>query len=254
MKSSEADGAGEPSPATAQPAQRMRPRDAATLLIVDSSSGTPRLLMGRRRPDLVFMPNMFVFPGGRSEPDDRRMAANAELPERDVDRLLHDMKGHVSPARARGLALAALRETFEEAGVLIGRRIRDDECEEVAGQVGSMHPWHGFLSEGVLPCLSNLRFLARAITPPGRPRRFDTRFFTVDASHIAKQVAPPDDELHDLSWHTLEDVRGLELPNITRAVVEDLSERLENGRLSGQDKPVPYYYFRRNAFQRELIA
>ena len=102
-------------------ARALRPRDAATLIIVDNSSGEPRVLLGRRRLDMVFMPGRYVFPGGRVDPADKQIVVEEDLRPRDLEKLMVAMKGTPSVARARALALAAVRETCEEAGLLIGR-------------------------------------------------------------------------------------------------------------------------------------
>lgn len=230
----------------------LEPQDAATLIILDAN-GRPRILMGRRRPQQVFMPNKFVFPGGRADKADRAIPATDELGVREQSRLLIDMKGTASAARARGLALAALRETYEEAGVLIGQpadAVPNDVALPALKDIGA---WAGFFYEQVRPRLSPLTFLARAITPPGRPRRYDTRFFLVDAHHVAKTVTPPDDELQELGWFTIEELRRLDLPNITRAVIEDLNEYLEAKKRGSLDWAVPYYYFRAGSFERVLL-
>lgn len=242
----------------------LRPRDAATLVVVDASASRPRILMGRRRADLAFMPNKFVFPGGRSETADRVAPALGELPAVECERLLYDMKGRPSPARARGLAMAAIRETFEETGHLIGMPSPDAPAQPptIPAQAAPVSPrdatappapWQRFLEQGVVPHLTALRFFARAITPPGRPRRFDTRFFLAEARSVAKVVPPPDAELSEIGWHDLDEVRALDLPNITRAVVEDLSDMLDKGLDATRRTPVPYYFFRKGAFERILI-
>ena len=101
-------------------ARALRPRDAATLIIVDGASGEPRVLLGRRRADMVFMPGRYVFPGGRVDPADKHIAVEDDLKPGDLKKLMVAMKGPASETRARALALAAVRETFEEAGLLIG--------------------------------------------------------------------------------------------------------------------------------------
>lgn len=250
-----------------KPPAAIRPRDAATLIVLDQTTGSrTRVLMGRRRPELVFMPNKFVFPGGRCERFDRTVPAASELCEREVAKLLHDMKGSPSPARARSLALAAIRETYEETGVIIGRSVPsavDDAATKTPdpssalddkNRERTMQAWAGYRSHGVLPPLDQMRFLARAITPPGRPRRFDTRFFFTTTTAVALQIAPQDDELLDVGWHDLDDVRHLDLPNITRAVVEDLCDLIDRGLERAGEHAVPYYYFRNGAFERELIT
>jgi 8-oxo-dGTP pyrophosphatase MutT (NUDIX family) len=224
----------------------LRPRDAATLIIVDTASGEPRVLLGRRRGDLAFMPGRYVFPGGRVDPSDRLIAVEADdLAPGNIERLMVDMKGNRSPARARALALAAVRETFEEAGLLIG-------VQGAPASRPKAEAWQRFFSHGYRPALAKLTFFARAITPPGRPRRYDTRFFCVAAEAIVHRVAT-DGELSDLEWHSIEQARTLDLPNITRVVLEDLGERIAAGALHKSDVPVPFYHRRNRNFHRDLI-
>lgn len=234
-------------PAAPSKTRALRPRDAATLIIVDSSSGEPRVLLGRRRPDMVFMPGRYVFPGGRMDPADRHMAVEDDLTRSDLKKLMVAMKGKPSETRARGLALAAVRETFEEAGLIIGRPL-------TAPAAAKTPDWQAFLAHGFRPALAQLTFFARAITPPGRPRRFDTRFFCVSAGAIAHKVPVADGELSDLEWHSVAQARALQLPNITRVVLEDLGERIAAGGLRGADIPVPFYHRRNGSFRRDLIT
>jgi len=231
----------------AGPPKVLRPRDAATLIIVDRSGGEPRVLLGRRREDLAFMPGRYVFPGGRVDPADRQIPVEQDLDPGNLKNLLVAMRGNPSPRRARALALAAVRETFEEAGLLIGTRIP-------AGSPPKAQIWQKFFSYGYCPALTQLTFFARAITPPGRSRRFDTRFFCVTAEAIAYKIGAADGELCDLEWHSIEQARGLELPNITRVVLEDLGERIAAGALQKCDLPVPFYHRRNGTFHRDLIG
>jgi len=228
-------------------ARALRPRDAATLIIVDNSSGEPRVLLGRRRLDMVFMPGRYVFPGGRVDPADKQIVVEEDLRPRDLEKLMVAMKGTPSVARARALALAAVRETFEEAGLLIGT----PHGERVPPKSPT---WHGFFATGYRPALDRLTFFARAVTPPGRPRRFDSRFFCVEAEAIVHRAKIEDGELSDLEWHSIAQARSLELPNITRVVLEDLSERIAAGALHTGDFPVPFYHRRNGAFRRDLIG
>jgi 8-oxo-dGTP pyrophosphatase MutT (NUDIX family) len=231
----------------ATPRSLLRPRDAATLIIVDTASGEPRVLLGRRRDDLAFMPGRYVFPGGRVDPADRQIAVEHDLAPGNIENLLVAMKGNRSPARARALALAAVRETFEEAGILIG-------APSVPSSLPKARAWQKFFSLGFRPVLTQLTFFARAITPPGRPRRYDTRFFCVAAEAIGHRVAAADGELSDLEWHSIEQARTLDLPNITRVVLEDLGERIAAGALHKSDVPVPFYHRRNGNFHRDLIG
>jgi 8-oxo-dGTP pyrophosphatase MutT (NUDIX family) len=225
----------------------VRPRDAATLIIVDRSGKTPKVLMGRRHPSHKFMPNKYVFPGGRVDPQDRRMAVAGILGAETEAKLLHRVQ-RPTIARARALGLAAIRETFEETGLLIGTREGGDTVAAPAG------PWADFAGRGVMPSLEPLHFLARAITPPRRPKRFDARFFVVDHNAICDRVdgvVGPDSELIDLLWVTLAETEAMELPVITRIVLDELGEALGTG-LSVR-RPVPFYYERNKQFTRDFI-
>ena len=227
-----------------------KPRDSATLIIVDTTRGDPRILMGKRRLDQVFMPGKYVFPGGRVDEADRNVETLDELTEADTAKLLIEMRGSPSAARARSIALAAIRETFEEAGILVGAHGKPRQPVEAQA-------WQGFFAQGCLPKLSQLRFFARAITPPRRPRRYDSRFFYADVSAIAVRTEVIDGELSSLDWFSFEEMRALDLPAITRVVLEDLIDRL---RLDAQGAPaaaaaaVPFYLHKNGASRRELLT
>ncbi|PVB63453.1 NUDIX hydrolase [Labrenzia sp. 011] len=228
----------------------IRPRDAATLLILDrSDNGGVRLLMGRRHMRHAFMPGKFVFPGGRVDPSDSRIA-NVGPYHPDVEaKLSADLKNVKSAARVRALALAAIRETYEEAGLFIGRKSPDTSLRLGRG-------FEAFAERGIQPDLGGMRMIARAITPPQRPRRFDTRFLCVWADAIAGQLPDgkgPSGELEDCAWLTLDEARRKELPMITTRILADLEERLEADPDLSPATPVPYYFFRNGGFVREFL-
>jgi 8-oxo-dGTP pyrophosphatase MutT (NUDIX family) len=238
-------------PAASAKARALRPRDAATLIIIDDTSGEPRVLLGRRRADMVFMPGRYVFPGGRVDRADRLVEAGGDLRRDDLRKLMVGMKGTPSEARARALGLAAIRETFEEAGLVIGAPVSAGGSAQIPGKIPA---WRDFFATGFGPALDRLTFFARAITPPGRPRRFDTRFFCVAADAIAHKVTIQDGELSDLEWHSIAQARSLELPNITRVILEDLGERIAARALHASEAPVPFYHRRNGSFRRDLIS
>ena len=223
-----------------------KPRDSSTLIIVDTTSGEPRVLMGKRRADLAFMAGKYVFPGGRVDATDKGIAVAGDLRGTEMAKLMAQMRGKPSAIRAKALALAAVREAFEEAGLIIGGK----------GALSAETPenWRGFAERNYRPNLTPLTFFARAITPPGRPRRFDTRFFTMDASAIAERLGHNDGELSGLDWLTLDAARELDIPRITRLVLEDLTEQLDDGTLDAGTSPVPFYYMRNGSFKRDLIV
>jgi 8-oxo-dGTP pyrophosphatase MutT (NUDIX family) len=233
---------------SAQPARALRPRDAATLILVERPErGAARVLMGKRHAGARFMPGKFVFPGGRVEPEDRRMTAAGAL-DPHVEEKLNARVRRPSPNFARALALAAIRETFEETGLAIG----------VPGLRAAENPppgaWTRFAATGVHPALDAIDFLARAITPPGRPRRFDARFLVVDAAFIAGRVegaVHPEAELVELVWTPLDEARNLDLPSITHAALDDLTHALEGG--LDKCRPRPFYREIRGKRLREQL-
>ena len=203
----------------------VRPRDAATLILIDGKGKNARVLFGRRSPNLKFMPNKFVFPGGRLDPSDRRMNIAGPLDSRVEARLLRGRPTD-DPIFPRALALAAIRETFEETGIVVG----------VSDYGGPENPpagaWTAYAEHKCLPDLQALHFVFRAITPPSRPKRFDTRFFAADASAIAARLegfVHADAELVELIWAPLHDADKIDMPDITRRVLKALQARLDAG-------------------------
>jgi 8-oxo-dGTP pyrophosphatase MutT (NUDIX family) len=226
-------------------APNVRPRDAATMIIIDRS-GTPKVLLGRRHHGHKFMPGKFVFPGGRVEPLDRRMTAVSPLAPQ-VEAQLMKAVQRPSPDKARGLLLAAIRETFEETGLMLG-------AKSEASMRSPGGPWDGFVQAGVVPDLAPVHFVARAITPPGRTKRFDTRFFAVDAGAIAARqdgVVGPDTELTELVWLPIGEASRLDMPAITTAVLEELTARIAAG--FSHDLPVPFYRVVNRRRARDLL-
>jgi 8-oxo-dGTP pyrophosphatase MutT (NUDIX family) len=223
----------------------IRPKDAATLILIDRSGRVPKVLLGKRHERHRFMPGKFVFPGGGVDASDKRMPTATPL-DRHAEARLMNRFHKASPVRARSLALAAVRETFEETGLLLGRRA------EAAGVPDG--PWSAFAKNKVLPDLASIHFIGRAITPPGRPRRFDARFFTMDASAIAHRidgVTGPDAELVELVWMPLTDAKSLDMPAVTSVMLEELDARIADG--MGHNLPVPFYRMIRGSFLRELL-
>jgi 8-oxo-dGTP pyrophosphatase MutT (NUDIX family) len=223
------------------------PRDAATLILIDRSGPKPKVLLGRRHAGHRFMPGKFVFPGGRIEPADKRMSVAGALDAQVEARLLTRMR-RPAPLRARALALAAIRETYEETGLMLGTK------EHGAPDAAPEGSWAAFAAAGVFPALEPLHFVARAITPPRRPKRFDTRFFAAEASAIAHRVADvvgPDSELVELVWVPLAQAEDLEIPAITAVVLKELAARLDAG--MAHHLAVPFYFEIKGRFRREEL-
>jgi 8-oxo-dGTP pyrophosphatase MutT (NUDIX family) len=229
-----------------QTSTNIRPRDAATLILIDRSGASPKVLLGRRHHGHKFLPGKFVFPGGRVELADRVAPVAAPLPPPVEARLMHSTQ-RPSAAKARGFAVAAIREVFEETGLMLGRR--------AAAPMISDEPWGEFAAAGLMPDLSQFHFIARAITPPRRPRRFDTRFFAVDATAIGGRidgVVGPDAELVELVWLPIAEARTIaDVPTITKIALIELEARIAIG--FSHERPVPFYRMQHRKFVEELL-
>lgn len=169
-------------------------RDAATVILLRDGPDGPRVLMGQRGQSAVFMPGKFVFPGGAVDPADFNLPLPDTLEPNTWRRLVED----ASPDLATALVHTAVRELQEETGLILRQ-------------------------------MSEAHFIFRAITPPGRPRRFDARFFLVNAEHIANDpddFSQAEDELSFLQWVTLQGARAFDLPFVTRVVLAEVEAAL----------------------------
>ena len=194
-----------------------RPKDAATLILIRRDQSKPRVLMGKRSGGHTFMPEKYVFPGGRVDPQDGRAPTLSPLKKSTEAKLrLHSRRA------PQAFPLTAIRETWEETGLLVGR------TASVEGKPPK--GWEDYYAEGAAPCLKGFQFIGRAITPPYRPKRFDARFFMAMAEDVLIDERPPADgaELHDLQWVTLTDALKLDLPSVTRFMLGEIDDRLAN--------------------------
>ncbi|GIT90675.1 DNA mismatch repair protein MutT [Jannaschia pagri] len=196
-------------------------RDAASIILLRDGSAGPCVLMGQRGAEAAFMPNKFVFPGGAVDQSDGDVSFARPL-RPDVGQALAGQSTRTPEA----LAAAALRELAEETGQVIGI-----PSEGAA-------PWPGFAGYG--PDGDPLTFVFRAITPPGRPRRFDARFFLAPASAVVTELddfSAAEDELSHLQWVPLAEARALDMPFITEVVLAEVAAIAE-----GRDVPgVPFF-------------
>lgn len=202
-------------------------RDAATIIIVRDRHTRPSVLMGQRGEGAVFMPKKFVFPGGAVDPNDSTVPFSAPLTPVCEKRLME-----ASSASPHTLAAAAIRELWEETGHIIGQR--GDWPDAPQG-------WRGFAKAGYLPDASALTYFFRAVTPQGRPRRFDARFFVADAERLATDpddFSRAEDELSHLQWVPLENARQFDLPFITEVVLAELERTIGN---DGPPEDIPFF-------------
>ncbi len=191
-------------------------RHAATVILVRDVARAPAILMGQRGANAAFMAKKFVFPGGAVDPGDGAVPLAGGLSETCAARLAEEPRG----AAPGALAAAAIRELWEETGLILGRPGTWPDAPA---------DWAGFAEAGFQPDPSALRFVFRAITPPGRPRRFDARFFLADAAAVAGDVEGfrgASGELSHLRWVPLGEARDLGLPFITEVVLAEVAARL----------------------------
>jgi len=187
------------------------PRPAATVALIRDSGSGPQVLLLRRHGRSGFAADAWVFPGGVVDAGDRdtQLAERVDgpTPEQWAERL--DL---VDPADAMGFVAAALREAWEETGILlarpdVGSRLHDASALAVSRRAlleGVIDLRQAAVGDGFRLSGDRLAYLAHWITPEPEPRRFDTRFFLA--------VAPPDaecerheNEMTDALWCTPEE-------------------------------------------------
>ncbi|MEM0944788.1 MAG: NUDIX hydrolase [Pseudomonadota bacterium] len=206
-------------------------RDAATVILLRrEGEAPPRILMGQRGKGAAFMPSKFVFPGGAVDASDGAVPGPDLPPE--LARLL---AAEAREGLAKPLAMAAIRELWEETGLALAHPGEAQPGPHPAG-------WDTFFAAGHQPALDRLAMVFRAITPPGRPRRFDARFLMADAGAIRGDLddfSGAEDELSHLSWLTLAEARRLDLPFITEVVLAEIEARLDPDL---PPRPVPFFH------------
>lgn len=205
-------------------------RNAATIIMLRDTGTRPRVLMGQRGKGAAFMPSKFVFPGGAVDAADADVPLARPLPPICAERLREDSAHDLS----HPLATAAIRELWEETGLILG----------IPGNWADPVPqdWNSYAASGHIPAANALQFVFRAITPPGRPRRFDARFFLIDAAEIASDLddfSSACDELSHLQWVPLAKTREFDLPFITEVVLAEIGARAHN-----PEPPVSVPFFR----------
>lgn len=194
-------------------ARPVTPRDAASLVLLRRTGKGAEVLIGRRAAKHRFMPDVFVFPGGRLDAIDLTTEVGRDLAPDVAARLQRKW----SPRKSRGLAVAAVRETHEETGLTIGD-----------------------LDRGRLrPDLGALDYVARAITPPDSPIRFHARFFCIDAEHAGGDISDSH-ELLDLQWQPIAAALKMPIVDVTEFVLQEIQRREAGDRPAG----VPLFSYR----------
>ncbi|MDG1530197.1 MAG: NUDIX hydrolase [Paracoccaceae bacterium] len=205
-------------------------RHAATVILIRRDQPEPRILIGQRGKNAAFMPSKFVFPGGALDPADAGITLVNDL----SNDCLRRLQAETDPTLAEPLLAAAVREVWEETGLRLARN----------GQAPENAPkdWQGFFDGGYVPSAHGFEFIFRAITPPGRTRRFDARFFLVDAENLVDELddfSAASDELSHLQWVDITKMREFDLPFITEVVLAEVQALLKKG---GKVQTVPFFY------------
>lgn len=204
----------------------MRPRDAASLILLRDGKKGLEVLIGRRGKGARFMPGRYVFPGGRVTPEDARAWAGEQ---RDPDPAFLALKH------------AALRETFEETGLVVGER-----GNGAAPSGAALSPVEdAYRAQGVAPAPHLLRLVGRAITPVASPIRFHARFFVADGDFVAGELKPCE-ELEDLHWHGVDGEPPGTMQNVTQFMLRCAVETWR-----GTAPPIPPLYWHRG--HRSLV-
>jgi 8-oxo-dGTP pyrophosphatase MutT (NUDIX family) len=219
------------------PQKPVRPSDAASLVLYRRRRGGDiELLMGRRHSKHSFMPQRWVFPGGRLDPADSRIRPATPLRPEVEARMGYCAR---SPGHARALAVAAIRETFEEVGLILAKPAPVPE-----GPVPE--DWRGFLDRGLAPALDELDLIMRAITPTYSPKRFHARFFLANAEHASGEVNGSG-ELEDIRWFSIAEAIAIPLVDVTESVVRAAEQFLGEPDARLATDPVPLFSYRGDA-------
>lgn len=193
------------------------PKDAATLILYRtggaSDSGEPEILMGQRSRKAKFVPGSYVFPGGRLDWHD--WEAQHATP---LNAPVGKMGARGSAAKARALGMAAIRETFEETGLLLAQ---DGDVGEADDET-----WRDMRALGQAPDLARLTYIARAITSPYSPIRFHARFFMAEANKTDGELGGSG-ELSDLRWIPLSEAEQFAILDVTEFMMGEIRRRLE---------------------------
>jgi 8-oxo-dGTP pyrophosphatase MutT (NUDIX family) len=194
----------------------VKPADAAGLVLIRSAqSGEAEILIGRRPSRMGFLPGIHVVPGGRVDPPDAEHSGYPGTPHPSVAAALHGKRPPIA------FLNAALRETHEETGLLVGRPSAPPSTDNPSPF------WQAYRAAGLAPDYGALDYLCRAITPVTSRRRFNTRFFLGNGNH-AEGTLSGDGELEDLAWRKVSELGNLTLVDVTQYVLETALERWKN--------------------------
>ena len=196
-----------------------RPRLASTLVLTCGSGKNLKILMGQRSSRHDFMPSVYVFPGGRVDRADSYAKHAGDLSPR-TERILETA---YSPRKARAVALASVRETWEETGLMLGAKT--DTNRNLTHK-----SYDAFREAGLQPDLSGIEVFGRAVTPPHRHKRFDAWFFVKDLGERQLPKISDSSELLNVGWFTFNEIEKLETQRATDMMLRVLKQYLKADR------------------------
>lgn len=188
----------------------VRPKDAASLILIKEDGNTQSVLMGRRPPRSRFIPDAFVFPGGRVDPEDQQEIPSTTITPH-TTKIMSEL-GQIAPSQHRSFCNAVIRETQEETGLLLTDNKPGENYD------------HGAL-----------RLLGRAITPTLSPVRFHARFFISEAKNL-QGTLKSNGELLDLDWYPIEKALDLPIIDVTECMLKEAAQGWETAGFSGFDQ------------------
>jgi 8-oxo-dGTP pyrophosphatase MutT (NUDIX family) len=185
----------------------VRPVDAAGLILLRGRRDSPEILLGRRHAKAGFLPDIYVVPGGRVDPEDHLPSGFREQLHPLVAEALRTGDRRRPPI---AFLRAALRELHEETGLIIGKR--------GDGQAAEARVWQAYAQARIEPEFAAFDFLLRAITPVASRRRYNTRFFLGNGGDTIGDLRG-DGELLDLCWRKVSELDQLNIVDVTWALI-----------------------------------
>jgi 8-oxo-dGTP pyrophosphatase MutT (NUDIX family) len=185
----------------------VRPVDAAGLILLRGRRDAPEILLGRRHSSTAFLPDIYVVPGGRVDPEDHLPSGFRERMHPAVSEALQAGNCRRPPI---AFLRAALRELHEETGLILAGNGRGVAAEAVV--------WRAYAQGGGGPNFAALDLVLRAITPIGSHRRYNTRFFLCDGATATGDLRG-DGELIDLRWRKMSELDRLHMVDVTWTLI-----------------------------------